>query len=89
MIFDLETEIKKISIRLIEILTQLQILSQTPAQRLNKKYLSSDEVCKILKISERTLAKMRSEGSIKFRKIRRKILYPAEALHQFIEQNFD
>ncbi|MBI9062758.1 MAG: helix-turn-helix domain-containing protein [Marinilabiliaceae bacterium] len=50
------------------------------------KWYVTDEVCRILKVSRRTLQKMRDTGAIKFTKASKKIYYKASDIELFLEQ---
>jgi excisionase family DNA binding protein len=54
---------------------------------LKDKWLVTDEVCKILNISRRTLQKMRDNGSILFTKTGKKIYYKASDVEAFLENH--
>ena len=85
---DIISVIKDLKGRVVEMTAQLEFLSKSPAHQLNRKYLDADAVCKILKVSPRTLAKMRNEGAIKFSKIRRRVVFKAADVYRFIEKGF-
>ena len=49
-------------------------------------YLDANEVCKLLKISQSTLKRWRTEGKIKFVKLsERKFLYPKSEIQLLLE----
>lgn len=50
-----------------------------------EKWYVTDEVCKILNVSRRTLQNMRDTESIKFTKIGKKIYYKASDVEAFLE----
>ncbi len=54
---------------------------------LKDKWYVTDEVCKILNISRRTLQKMRDNGSIIFTKTGKKIYYKASDVEAFLENH--
>ncbi len=54
---------------------------------LKDKWYVTDEVCKILNISRRTLQKMRDNGSIIFTKTGKKIYYKASDVEAFLESH--
>lgn len=76
--------IQKISAKIAEMAADLKILRMSLPQRLEKSLLNTEDLCKILKISERTAATMRKDGSIPFNKIRRKIYYKASDIEKLI-----
>jgi len=52
---------------------------------LKEKWYVTDEVCKILNISRRTLQKLRDNGSVLFTKTGKKIYYKATDVEAFLE----
>ena len=52
---------------------------------LKEKWLITDEVCKLLDVSKRTLQKLRDSKEIKFTKIGKKIYYKASDLEDYLE----
>lgn len=55
---------------------------------INKKYLNSDEVAHILRVSKRTLQNYRTEGKIMYYKISKKsILYKVEDVEEFLKNS--
>lgn len=53
---------------------------------LKTKWYVSDEVCKILNISKRTLQKMRDGSIIQFKKSGKKIYYKASDIESYLEK---
>jgi len=68
-----------------ELVSQVESLSKSPSQQLSQKYLDNEAACAILHVSGRTLYKLRSDGEIPFIRVRRKIIYQASDIHQYIE----
>jgi len=68
-----------------ELASQMESFSKSPSQQLTRKYLDNEAACAILHVSNRTLYKLRSEGEIPFITIRRKIIYQASDIYQYIE----
>ena len=53
-----------------------------------KKWLTSDEVCRLLGISKRTLQNYRDNKLIPFSQIGRKIYYKAEDINNYLERHY-
>jgi excisionase family DNA binding protein len=80
--------INRLKERIMDLASQVEFLAKSPSQQLTRKYLDTESACKILHVSDRTLLKMRNEGAIPFSRIRRRILYEANDIHNFIESRF-
>ena len=80
--------VNRLKERIMDLSSKVEFLSKSPSQQLMRKYLDNESASRILHVSERTLAKMRKEGTINFSKVRRKIIYQASDIHDFIEKNF-
>ena len=52
------------------------------------KWLSSEDVCHILKISKRTLQSYRDRGILPFAQISRKIYYKASDIDEYLERHY-
>ncbi len=50
------------------------------------KWYVSDEVCKLLNVSKRTLQNMRDNNTLSFKKTGRKIYYKASDIEAYLEQ---
>jgi len=50
-----------------------------------EKWYVSDEVCKLINVSKRTLQKMRDNNTLKYRKAGRKIYYKASDIEAYLE----
>ena len=81
-IFDIVVAVNRVTDKLIDLERKVDFLAKPMSQQLMKKYLTSNDVAKILKISNRTLAKLRVDGAIPFIKVRRKIIYSAIDLEE-------
>ncbi len=80
-----ENEFGKL-IRTIETLTEeVKTLSAKNNSGLKDKWLVTDEVCKMLDISKRTLQKKRDAEIIKFTKQGKKIYYKASDIEQYLD----
>jgi hypothetical protein len=86
-IFDIIVAVNRVKEKLNELSLKVDFLSKPLSEQLNRKYLTSDDTAKILKISPRTLAKIRADGSIPFMKVRRKIVYSAPDLEEYLLSN--
>jgi excisionase family DNA binding protein len=71
---------------LARIESKVDFLSKPLSQQLNKQFLTSDEAAKILKISKRTLAKIRSEHQIPYIKVRKRIIFAANDLEGYLKE---
>lgn len=54
----------------------------------SKKWLTSDDVCKILLISKRTLVSYRVRGTIPFSQVGRKIYYKLSDIDDYLENHY-
>lgn len=52
-------------------------------------YLTSEEVCKLLRLSSRTLQEYRDNGTIAYYKIGGKILYKQSDIQAMLERNYN
>lgn len=77
--------INRLGEKIMALESQVESLSKSPSQQLSRKYLDNEAACAILHVSERTLYKLRSDGEIPFIRIRRKIIYQASDIYQYIE----
>ncbi len=65
-----------------EILAEVRALLQKHSPALYKKWLKSDEVRKLLKVSAGTLQTLRKNGTLKFSKVGGIIYYDQEHVHE-------
>ena len=79
--------INRLKDKIMELSTKVDSLAKSPSQQLSAKYLNNQAASTILHVSPRTLAKMRSDGTIPYIKVRRRILYEASVLHNYLESN--
>jgi hypothetical protein len=86
-IFDIVVAVNRVKERLDRLESKVDFLAKPMSQQLNRKFLDSDAAAGILKISKRTLAKIRTEGAIPFIKVRRRIIYSASDIEKFMESN--
>ena len=66
--------------------SKVDFLSKPLSQQLNKQFLTNEEAAKVLKISKRTLAKIRYEGDIPFIRVRRRIIFAASDLEGYLKE---
>lgn len=85
-IFDLIIASNRMKETLDRIESKVDFLGKPLSQQLNKQFLTSEEAARILKISKRTLAKIRHEGDIPFIKVRRNIIYAASDLEEYLKE---
>lgn len=81
----------QIFIQLMEgVLSKLERYCSTARPMLGGEvYLTSEEVCKQLKVSYRTLQEYRSNGSLAFYKIGGKILYKQTDIQAMLEKHYN
>lgn len=80
--------VNRLKERIMDLTSQVDHLSKSPSQQLTRKWLDTESACAILHVSDRTLLKMRNEGVLPYSRIRRRILYQASDVHQYIESRF-
>jgi len=61
---------------------------ENPLSQSGTQWLSGPEVCKILRISTRTLVNYRRRGTLPYAKIGRKIYYKLEDVEQLLERHY-
>jgi len=66
---------------------QVEILSRQCQDKRLQKWLTSEDVCMILKISQRTLQTMRSKHKICFTQLGRKFYYRPEEVELVLKQS--
>jgi hypothetical protein len=84
-IFDIVIAVNRLKDTLSRVEQKVDFLSKPLSEQLNRKYLTAIDAAKILKISPRTLAKIRAEGEVSFVKVRRKIIYAAVDLENYLQ----
>ncbi|WP_025006982.1 helix-turn-helix domain-containing protein [Marinilabilia salmonicolor] len=85
MIID-EHEFGKLMRKIDRISDKLENLDLKSNDGFKEKWYVSDEVCKILKVSKRTLQNMRDNQTIKFRKSGKKIYYKASDIEEYLNK---
>ncbi|MBB4034753.1 hypothetical protein GGR21_000640 [Dysgonomonas hofstadii] len=76
---------EKISSKLTEIAREIKLLVQTKdVLEENEKILDNQDLCFLLKVSNRTLQRYRDDGSLPFFRVKAKIYYRASEIRDFI-----
>jgi DNA-binding transcriptional MerR regulator len=57
-------------------------------ENLTEKWLSGDQVCRLLRISKRTLQHYRTNGILPFSQISRKIYYKASDIDDYLDAHY-
>jgi excisionase family DNA binding protein len=86
-IFDIVVAVNRLKDAFYRLEAKVDFLAKPMSQQLNRKFLDSNDAARILKISRRTLAKMRSDGSLPFIRVRRKIIYAASDIEEYLKEN--
>lgn len=84
MIID-EQEFSKLMRKIDQLSDKLEKLSLKSNDGFKDKWYVTEEVCKLLNVSKRTLQKMRDSKTIRFTKSGKKIYYKASDLEQYLE----
>jgi len=79
--------VNRLKDKINELSAKVDNLAKSPAHQLNAKFLNNEEVTKILHISHRTLSKIRTDGTLKHIRIRRRILYEASDVNEYLKNN--
>ena len=73
----------------IEVLDKkLERLNNTKSQINGENLLDNQDLCLLLKVSNRTLQRYRSSGILSYRRIQQKAYYLESDVHKFISQEF-
>jgi hypothetical protein len=83
-IFALILTFNRLEDRVISLTTKIDILLNSPFRKIT---LDEKGACKLLGISERTLATLHTEGKIPFIKIKRRTLYRTGDLYKYLKEN--
>jgi len=84
MIID-EQEFSKLMRKIDQLSDKLEKLSLKSNDGFKDKWYVTEEVCKLLNVSKRTLQKIRDSSSIRFTKSGKKIYYKASDIEQYLE----
>jgi excisionase family DNA binding protein len=80
-----EHEFGKLMRKIEQISEKLEKLNLKSNDGFKEKWYVSDEVCRLLNVSKRTLQKMRDNNTLKFTKSGKKIYYKASDIEQYLE----
>jgi excisionase family DNA binding protein len=83
-----EEALAKLTKRIDKLSEQVEQLNTKNNSGFKERWLISEDVCKTLNISKRTLQELRTQKQISFSKIGRKIYYRASDIELFLESNF-
>ena len=84
MIID-EHEFGKLVRKIDQLSDKLEQLILKSNDGFKEKWYVTEEVCKLLSVSKRTLQKMRDSNAIKFTKSGKKIYYKASDIEEYLE----
>ena len=84
-IFDIIVAVNRLKEKIMDLSSKIDNLAASPSQQLNKKYLDEVAACKLLRVSPRTLARMRTAGTIPYIRIRRRILFHSSDLNDYLD----
>jgi excisionase family DNA binding protein len=88
LLFDLIRSVNKMKDKIVDLALKVDFLAKSPAYSLSKKYITEEEACRILKCCSKVLAQMRQNNEIPYYRIKKRILYQASDLHEYIEQHY-
>jgi excisionase family DNA binding protein len=83
-IFALIKAFNRLEERVAALTAKVDILVKSPFRKIT---LDESAACKLLGVSPRTLARLRSEGKIPFVKIHRRTLYRTADLYRYLKEN--
>lgn len=63
-------------------------IEKSKTDQMITKWLSSDEICRLLMISKRTLQTYRDRGILPFAQVSRKIYYKASDIDEYLNQHY-
>lgn len=81
-----EHEFDKLMRKIDRISNKLDTLDLKSNDGFKDKWYVTEEVCKILNVSRRTLQNMRDKQTIKFKKTGKKIYYKASDIEEYLEK---
>jgi len=84
-IYEIVKALNRLKDHVGELTKQIEFLSKSPSQQLTRKWLDTQAVCRILRVSDRTLMKMRNEGVLPFSKVRRRFMYRSSDIQEYLE----
>jgi excisionase family DNA binding protein len=86
-IFDIIIAVNRLKEKVGELGNKIDFLAKSPNLTESTKYVDEAAACKMLRVKPRTIAKMRSEGTLPFIRIRRHIIYLASDLTEYLDKN--
>ena len=84
-IFDIITAVNRLKDQVKDLSTRIDGLCKNPSMIAFDKNVNEAAACKLLKVSPAQIYKMRKKGEIEFIRYHRKILYPVESLHKYLD----
>jgi hypothetical protein len=84
-IFDIITAVNRLTDHVKHLTVRIDNLCKNPSLIAFDKYVDEPTACKILKISPDQIYKMRKNGDLEFIRYHRKILYPVESIHTYLD----
>jgi excisionase family DNA binding protein len=86
IVYDLVKAVNKAKDKLVELTAKVELLSKSPSFQLSQKYVNETEACRILRVCNRVLAQLRADGEIPYYRVRKRILYQASDLQEYLEK---
>jgi len=83
-IFDMIVRLNRMNDKLTELIVRTEYESKSAAKKLEMEYVDSPQAARILHISPRTLAKMRANGTVPFKKVGHKAVYSTDELKRVL-----
>lgn len=86
-LFDIISAVNRLKEQVIALSKRVDFICKYPSLIGNVKYIDEATACKMLKVCNRSLWRMRSKKEITFIKYRRKILYSLDSIEAFMKKN--
>jgi excisionase family DNA binding protein len=86
-IFDIITAVNRLADYVKHLSERIDNICKNPSLITFNKNVDEAAACKILKVSPDQIYKMRKNGEIEFIRYHRKILYPTESLHKYLDSH--
>ncbi len=83
-IFEIIKAFNRLEEKIVILTAKVDILVKSPFRKVT---LDENAACKLLGVSARTMARLRSEGEIPFVKIRRRTVYRTADLYRYLKNN--
>ena len=84
-LYDIISNLNRLNEKLASFMAVEKYKAQSPARKLALEYVDSNTTAKLLHISPRTLAKMRSKGFVPYTRVGRKFVYSTDDLKRVLE----